>query len=78
MITGDSYNGRMKMTRRALAGLTALAAVPLTQSTGQAPAPARAPEDALGAASRQFRDAARQLAAVKLPRTVEPAVRFEA
>ncbi|MSV33978.1 MAG: hypothetical protein EXQ47_00025 [Bryobacterales bacterium] len=73
----------MKMTRRALAGMAALSAVPLTKSAAQAPAksaaqapvPAAAPANS---ATRQFQDAARQLASVKLARTVEPAFRFEA
>lgn len=76
----------MKMTRRALAGMAALSAVPLTKSAAQAPAksaaqapiPAAARSNAASAAGRQFQDAARQLASVKLARTVEPAFRFEA
>jgi hypothetical protein len=66
----------MKITRRALA---ALAVAPAALSVGadpQAPAPPRA--DPAGNASVQFQAAARQLAGVKLPRSVEPAFRFEA
>jgi hypothetical protein len=62
----------MKITRRALAGMAALSAVPLTKSAAQSP-PAQS-----NTASRPFQDAGRKLASVKLARTVEPVTRFEA
>jgi hypothetical protein len=72
----------MKMTRRALAGLAAVPAILATRAEAQTPAPAaapvNAPRNAAGAAGGQFPIAARQLAAVKLPRNVEPVFRFEA
>jgi hypothetical protein len=68
----------MKMTRRALAGLAAVPAILTTIADAQAPAPAAAPANAAGVAGGQFHIAARQLAAVKLPRNVEPVFRFEA
>jgi len=76
----------MKVTRRRLLGgieiglarvLVATAALPAGVS-GQVPSNAR-PSDALTNAARdEFREAGRALAVVKLPRSVEPATRFEA
>jgi polyisoprenoid-binding protein YceI len=65
----------MKMTRRKLAGFMAAPALLSGPAAAQAPAPA--PPDA-SRASTEFQNAARQLATVKLPRSVEPAARFEA
>ena len=66
------------MTRRALAGWAAVSAIPATRIAAPAPALAETPTDAAVVAGRQFQIAARQMAAVKLPRNVEPAFRFEA
>ena len=63
--------------------LTISAALPAGVSA-QAPARAAAPGAVAGAdtevsaARDEFREAARSLAAVKLPRSAEPATRFEA
>jgi len=59
-----------RLTRRALAGC--LAAPVLLSATAQAQTPAPAPT------STRVQDASRALAAVKLPRDIEPATRFEA
>ncbi len=58
------------LTRRALAGY--MAAPVLLSATAQAQAPPAAP------AGNRIQDASRALAAVKLPRSTEPATRFEA
>jgi hypothetical protein len=64
----------MKVTRRSLAGI--LAAPALMSKEAAAQAPAATPE--LNSAKTDFQSAARQIAEVKLPRSVEPATRFEA
>jgi len=64
----------MKVTRRALARMVAGTAVLSGSAIAQAP-PASDAE--LNAARAGFRDAARELGAVKLPRATEPATRFE-
>ena len=56
------------LTRRALAIYAAPVLLASTAKAQPAPAPAR----------RNFQSAAQQLAAVKLPRNIEPATRFEA
>jgi hypothetical protein len=76
----------MKVTRRRLLGgleiglarvLVATAALPAGVSA-QVPSSAP-PSDALASAARdEFHEAGRALSAVKLPRFVEPATRFEA
>jgi hypothetical protein len=66
----------MKMTRRTLAGVIAAPAIfrgPIVKA--QTPVTSGAERNGARAG---FQDAARQLAAVKLPRSVEPASRFEA
>jgi hypothetical protein len=65
----------MKMTRRSLAGI--IAAPIMLSESGQAQAPAAAPPEP-NAARTDFQTAARQISALKLPRSVEPATRFEA
>ena len=70
----------MKVTRRKLAGvLTIWAALPRVAGA-QAPAasPAVRQDTGVDAARNEFREAARVLGAVKLPRSTEPATRFEA
>jgi hypothetical protein len=69
------YNSGMKMTRRALAGLVAVPALLTEKAPAQAPATAAVEPNA---ARADFQSAARQLAGVKLPRSIEPATRFEA
>jgi hypothetical protein len=70
-----AYNNDMKMTRRTLAGLMATPALFTGRARAQAPpSPAAEPN----AARADFQSAARQLDRVKLPRSVEPAARFEA
>jgi hypothetical protein len=71
--------GDMKVTRRALARVMAGTAVLSGGAIAQAPPAAPPPaSDAEGNAARAgFRDAARELATVKLPRATEPASRFE-
>jgi len=59
-----------RLTRRALAGC--LAAPVLLSTTSQAQTPAPAPP------TNRFQAASRELDAVKLPRNIEPATRFEA
>jgi hypothetical protein len=70
----------MKVTRRKLARILAVtAALPAEVSAQSPPANGPTPSDALlGATRDEFREAGRALAAVKLPRSVEPATRFEA
>jgi hypothetical protein len=73
----------MKLTRRRLARmLTISAAIPAAvsaQSVRGSGSVAAPPSDAEAASARdEFREAARVLAAVKLPRSAEPATRFEA
>ena len=68
----------MKVTRRRLAHMLAVTAALPAGVSAQAPASAP-PSDALTSAARdEFREAGRALSAVKLPRSVEPATRFEA
>jgi hypothetical protein len=72
----SAYNIPMKVTRRKMAGLlTISAALP-----GMVRAQALPANRAVGpdAARGEFREAARALDAVKLPRSTEPATRFEA
>jgi len=59
-----------RLTRRALAGC--LAAPVLLSTTSQAQTPTPAP------ANTRVQETSRTLAAVKLPRNIEPATRFEA
>jgi hypothetical protein len=71
----------MKVTRRALARMVAGTAVLSGGAIAQAPpaAPGGPASDAeADAAHAVLRDAARELATVKLPRATEPATRFEA
>jgi hypothetical protein len=70
----------MKMTRRTLARVAAGAAVLSRGAIAQAPpaSPTSASDAEVNAARAGFRDAARELGAVKLPRATEPASRFEA
>ena len=73
----------MQLTRRRLAHLLTISAALPVGISAQAPAHAAASDvskvDGDLAASRdEFREAARSLAGVKLPRSVEPATRFEA
>ena len=73
------YNGDMKsprLTRRALAGCIAAPLLLGAKADAQAPAPAPAPSSA--PSRSRFQDGSRELAAVKLPRNIEPATRFEA
>jgi hypothetical protein len=70
----------MKVTRRALARMVAGTAVLSGGAIAQAPpaAPGGPASDAeVNAARAGLRDAARELATVKLPRATEPATRFE-
>jgi hypothetical protein len=70
----------MKVTRRALARMVAGTAVLSGGAIAQAPQAAPggpAPDAEVNAARAGFRDAARELGAVKLPRAAEPATRFE-
>jgi len=60
------------MTRRALAGCIAAPVLLGAKANAQAPAAAPAP------AQNRTQEASRALAAVKLPRSTEPATRFEA
>ena len=78
--TSRTYNGDMKVTRRTLARMVAGTAVLSGDAIAQAPPAAPGPDsDAeVNAARAGFRDAARELATVKLPRATEPASRFEA
>jgi len=67
------------MTRRSMAGI--IAAPVILSESGQAQPPAAAPPEPSSVATlarADFQTAARQIAAVKLPRSVEPATRFEA
>ena len=64
---------RRRLARRSLAGL--MAAPAAFPALAQAPAPGDA---AKNAAQAEYHSAARELGAVKLPRAVEPASRFEA
>jgi hypothetical protein len=64
----------VRVTRRALTGL--LAGAPALLDRTQLQAQEGSP-DALASARNQFRDAANALDSVKIPMTVEPAVRFE-
>jgi len=70
-----AYNNGMKMTRRKLAGMIAAPALLSRQASAQAPAAA---SNEVSAARGEFQSAARQLAALKIARSVEPAARFEA
>jgi hypothetical protein len=73
-----AYNVPMKVTRRRLARMLAVTAALPAGVSAQAPSNAP-PSDALTNAARdEFREAGRVLAAVKIPRSVEPATRFEA
>jgi hypothetical protein len=69
----------MKVTRRTLARMVAGTAVLSGGAIAQAPpaAPAPASDAEVNAARAGFREAARELGTVKLPRTTEPASRFE-
>ncbi|HEV2198299.1 MAG TPA: hypothetical protein VGR73_00650 [Bryobacteraceae bacterium] len=68
----------MKVTRRSWAGILAVTAALPAGISAQVPSSA-APSDAFTNAARdEFREAGRALSAVKLPRSVEPATRFEA
>jgi len=74
-----AYNVRMKVTRRNLARIVAIsAAVPAALAAQTPPRSASDSDALLNAARQEVRDAGRVLAAVKLPREVEPAARFEA
>ena len=79
-----AYNVRMQLTRRRLARILTISAALPAGVSAQAPASASASDAApkadgdLGASREEFRDAARAMANVKLPRFVEPATRFEA
>jgi len=80
-LTSSSYNGGMKVTRRALARMVAGTAVLSGGAMAQAPpaAPGGQTSDAeVNTARAGLRDAARGLDSVKLPRATEPATRFEA
>jgi hypothetical protein len=71
----------MNVTRRALARMVAGTAVLSGGAIAQAPpaAPGGSASDAeVNGARAGFRDAARELATVKLARATEPATRFEA
>jgi hypothetical protein len=70
----------MKVTRRKLAGLLTISAALPNMIRAQAPAadPAVRTDTSANAARNEFREAARALDTVKLPRSVEPATRFEA
>jgi hypothetical protein len=74
-----TYNDDMKMTRRTLTRVVAGAAVLSSGATAQAPPapPASASDAEVNAARAGFREAARELGTVKLPRATEPATRFE-
>lgn len=85
--SGNPYNGGMKrrlpawtqprLTRRALAGW--MAAPVFLGASAQAQAPVTVSADpAVASARGRYQSAARQLAAVKLARNIEPASRFEA
>jgi hypothetical protein len=69
----------MKVTRRALARMVAGTAVLSGGAIAQVPptAPTSASDAEVNTARAGFRDAARELGAVKLPRAIEPASRFE-
>ena len=69
----------MKVTRRALARIVAGTAALSGGAMAQAPpaAPGPASEAEVNGARAGFRDAARELGTVKLPRATEPASRFE-
>jgi len=63
-----------RLTRRSLAKYLAVPALIGTKANAQAPIPA----PAAAPVSTRVQDASRALAAVKLPRNIEPATRFEA
>jgi hypothetical protein len=74
------YNGGMNVTRRGLARMMAGTAVLSGGAIAQAPqaAPGAPASDAEGNVARAgLREAGRELGAVKLPRAIEPATRFE-
>jgi hypothetical protein len=70
----------MKVTRRKLAGLLTISAALPGIARAQAPAANLAvrPGPSADAARVEFREAAHALGTVKLPRSIEPATRFEA
>jgi hypothetical protein len=70
----------MKVTRRKLAGLLTISAALPNITRAQAPAAnlSARPDATADAARGEFREAARVLGTVKLPRSTEPATRFEA
>jgi hypothetical protein len=74
----------MKLTRRRLARMLAISAALPAGASPQVPVRGAASDVTPGAdtevaaARDEFREAARSLAAVKLPRSAEPAARFEA
>jgi hypothetical protein len=74
----------MKLTRRRLARMLAISAALPAGVSAQVPARGSTSDAApladaeVSAARDEFREAARSLAAVKLPRSAEPATRFEA
>jgi F420-0:gamma-glutamyl ligase len=79
-LTSSSYNGGMKVTRRALAHMVAGTAVLSSGAIAQTPPAAlggQASDAEVNTARAGLRDAARELGAVKLSRATEPATRFE-
>jgi hypothetical protein len=63
-----------RLTRRSLAKYLAVPALIGAKVSAQAPAAVPAPAPPRS----RFQDGSRELAAVKLPRNIEPATRFEA
>jgi hypothetical protein len=70
----------MKVTRRMLAKMAvpAVAAPLISSRQAAAQPPAIPPNSIVDGARTAYRSAAQAMATVKLPRTTEPAVRFEA
>ena len=66
----------MKITRRSLGTIAVAGAAAAAPSVAQTPAPEA--DAALAAARGAYRASAQNMLAVKLPRSTEPAVRFEA
>jgi hypothetical protein len=76
--TRSAYNVPMKVTRRGLARLLAVTAAVPAGVSPQVPASAASSDALANAARDEYREAGRALSAVNLPRSLEPATRFEA
>lgn len=72
-----AYNGGMKITRRALGKIAAVGSIAARPAVAQGP-PAPDADAVLAAARGAYRASSQSMAAVKLPRSTEPATRFEA